>query len=360
MATLAVAGQTGAPSVATVREAPLSLRDPRVGCLLDGRDESAKIIAALGLLPSDGGEIHQPVGRLGLGSEVAFPANVTWTGENIGSAIIQPAPGYTGRLISTGKYNQISNVHFHGMRTSNVLLTVRGPRSTFHHLHLSNSGSHGMEFVGTDENASAHANKITDINIEDCLGVGIFVNAVAYDNEFLNVWVGECRTGVRLHDGACFFDNLHVWGCVGNGVELGDSAHRNIFQNIYVESNGTGGAGSGVVLWQVWGNQFVGGRLWRNASNGIELYSSGRTRIMGLDIHDNGENGIRGRDSAMCQVIGNQFYDDTTPRRQDRPIVTVGTSNNWIVSNNVMRAYDHASGGMSLAGGNNVVSGNIE
>ncbi|MGW5580507.1 right-handed parallel beta-helix repeat-containing protein [Micromonospora chokoriensis] len=344
----------------TVRESALSLRDPRVGCLLDGSDESAKVVAALALLPAEGGEIFQPVGRLGLGSEITFPMSLTWTGENIGAAIIQPAPGYTGRLVSTGTYNQISNVHFYGKRTSGVLLTVRRPRSTFHHLHFSNSGSHAIEFVGTGESTSAHGNKITDINIEDGVGMGIFVNAWAYDNEFLNVWVGECQTGVRLHDGACMFDNLHVWGCVGNGVELRNSAHRNIFQNVYLESNGTGGTGNGADLWQVWGNQFIGGRLWRNASNGIGVYSSGRTRIMGLDIHENGENGIRADASGLCQVIGNQFYSDETPRRQDRPIVTVGTSNNWIISNNVLRAYDHASGGMSLAGGNNVVSGNIE
>ncbi|MEU5781770.1 right-handed parallel beta-helix repeat-containing protein [Micromonospora lupini] len=342
----------------TVREAALSLRDPRVGCLLDGSDESAKVRVALDLVnAAGGGEIFQPVGRLGLGSEITFPTSLTWTGENIGASIIQPAPGYTGRLVSSGTYNQISNVHFYGMRTSDVLLTVRRPRSTFHHLHFSNSGSHAIEFLGTAEDASAHANKITDINIEDCLGIGIFVNAWAYDNEFLNVWIGECKTGLRLHDGSCLFDNLHVWGCVGNGVELRNSGHRNTFQNVYFESNG----GNGVDLWQVWGNQFIGGRLWRNVANGIGVFSSGRTRIMGLEIHENGESGIRGGDSGLCQVIGNQIYSDsTTTRRQDRPIVTVGTSNNWIVSNNVMRAFDHASGGISLVGANNVVSGNIE
>ncbi|WP_425846757.1 right-handed parallel beta-helix repeat-containing protein [Micromonospora sp. DT15] len=359
VATLAGAEQAGSPPVTTVREAPLSLRDPRVGCRLDGSDESDKVTTALNLLPAGGGEIFQPVGALGLGSEVRFPTSVTWTGENIGAAIIQPAPGYTGRLVSSGKYNQISNVHFYGMQTSNVLLTVRGPRSTFHHLHFGNSGSHAIEFLGKDADTSAHANKITDINIEDCLGVGILVNKVAYDNEFLNVWVGECQTGLRLLDSACFFDNLHVWGCRGNGVELREPAHRNIFQNVYLESNGTSGTGSGADLRQVWGTQFIGGRLWRNATNGIEVSSSGRTRIMGLDIHDNGANGILGRDADLCQVIGNQFYDDATPRRQDRPIVTVGTSNNWIVTNNVMRAYDHRSGGASLAGANNVVNGNI-
>ncbi|MEU7918478.1 right-handed parallel beta-helix repeat-containing protein [Micromonospora zamorensis] len=360
-ATLPTAARAEPTGSAVVREAALSLRDPRVGCLLDGSDEAAKVAVALSLLPTEGGEIFQPVGRLGLGSEVQFPTSLTWTGENIGAAIIQPAPGYTGRLISSGTYNQISNVHFYGKRTSGVLLTVRRPRSTFHHLHFSNSGSHAIEFVGTGESTSAHGNKITDVNIEDGVGIGIFVNAWAYDNEFLNVWVGECQTGLRLHDGACMFDNLHVWGCVGSGVELRNSANRNIFQNVYLESNGTGGTGNGADLWQVWGNQFIGGRLWRNASNGIGVFSSGRTRIMGLDIHENGESGIRGGDSGLCQVIGNQIYSDSTASpRQDRPIVTVGTSNNWIVSNNVMRAYDHASGGISLVGANNVVSGNIE
>ncbi|MET7948575.1 hypothetical protein [Micromonospora sp. NPDC005324] len=65
----AAAAALAAPARAeptTVREGALSLRDPRVGCLLDGSDEGAKVAVALSLLPPEGGEIFQPVGRLGL------------------------------------------------------------------------------------------------------------------------------------------------------------------------------------------------------------------------------------------------------------------------------------------------------
>jgi hypothetical protein len=315
---------------------------------------------AFTLLSPAGGELLVPAGTLGLGSEVTLPVNVSLTGANHGASVVCPSAGYTGRLVSTGGFNRISHLQFHGRRSSGVLLTVRMPRSMFSDLHFSNSGTHAIEFVGTAAASSAHANKLTDINIEDCVGNGIFVNAWAYDNEFLNVWIGECQVGLRLQDGACFFDNLHVWGCRGNGVELRNNANRNIFQNVYIETNGVSGTGNGVDAWQVTGNQFVGGRLWRNNSHGINAVASPRTRVMGLDIHENDGDGVRGVDSSYCQVIGNQFYDLPQPSRQGRPIVTTGSSDYWVVSNNIMRAADHVAGGKALVGTHNVLTGNIE
>lgn len=349
-----------AAATAEVVEGPLSLQDPRVGCLLDGSDEAAKLTQAFTLLPPAGGELYLPPGTLGLGAEVTLPPNVSLSGANIGASVIRPSAGYTGRLISTGGFNRISHLQFDGQGRSDVLLTIRMPRSMFSHLHLRNSRTHAIEFVGTAASSSAHANKITDINIEDCVGYGIFVHAWAYDNEFLNTWIGECQVGIRLQDGACFFDNLHVWGCRGNGVELRTNAHRNIFQNVYIETNGTSGTGNGVDAWQVTGNQFIGGRLWKNMSHGIAVTASPRTRLIGLDIHENGADGVHGRDSQYCQVIGNQFYDLPTPTRQRRPIVTTGSSNYWIVTNNVMRGADHVVGGRSLVGANNVLGHNVE
>lgn len=350
---------TTTTAVTTVRQGPLSLTDPQVGCLLDGSDERAKVQTALGLLGTAGGEIYQPVGTLGLGAEVTLPANVSWTGENRGGSVIQPASGYTGRLMSSGVYSYVANLTFYGARTSGVLLTIRAPRSVFTNLHFSNSGSHALEVVGTS-GMTAHGNQFSDICIEDCVGIGILTTAWAYDNEFTNVWIGECQTGMRLNDSSCIFNTLHVWGCVGNGVELRNNAHQNLFQNVYLETNGTSGTGNGVDAWKVTGNQFVGGKLWKNASHGMSLVEAPRTRVMGLDIYENDRYGIWGGDSPYCQVIGNQFYDLSTPVRQDRPIYTGGTSNYWIISNNMMRTADHVVGGKVLAGANNAVSGNIE
>ncbi|MBY8870408.1 right-handed parallel beta-helix repeat-containing protein [Micromonospora sp. PLK6-60] len=351
------AAGVGTGAAAVVREAPLSLLDPAVGCRLDGSDEWATVTTALTtLLPAGGGEIYHPAGRLGLGAELVLPKNVTWTGANVGGSVISPANGWTGRLVSTGFLNHLRGVQFDGLGTSGVLLTVRRARTHLGNLYLTNSGSHGLEFVGTDANNSAHANKVTDINVIDCKGTGVLVAGWAYDNEFLNTWIGRCQRGLRVQDSAGFFDNLHVWGCVGNGVELRNNGSHNLFQNVYLESNG----GNGLDAWQVTGTQVVGGRLWRNAGTGVTLVAAPRTRISGLDFHENTLEGLRGSDTSHCQVLGNQFYDERAARKQTRPIITTGSSNHWIVSNNVMRAADHAVGGKSLAGANNVVTGNIE
>ncbi|MFY1689558.1 right-handed parallel beta-helix repeat-containing protein [Plantactinospora sp. WMMB782] len=358
-AALATTMPVPARAAAMVVEGPLSLRDPRVGCLLDGGDEAAKLTAAFALLPS-GGELYLPPGVLGLGAEVTLPANVSLTGANLGASVVRPAAGYTGRLVGTGGWNRISHLKFDGRLSSGVLLTIRRPRSMFSQLHLTSSGSHAIEFVGTAENSSAHANKLTDINIDDCLGTGIVIGPYGYDNEFLNTWIGECQVGMRISTGACLFENLHVWGCRGNGVELRRGADSTVFQNVYLESNGTGGTGSGINAWQVTGTQVVGGRLWRNATNGASFDACPRTRVMGLDVHENGDAGVRGHDSAYCQVVGNQFYDLGTPKRQGRPVITSGTSDRWLISDNVMLAADHLRGGKLLVGADNLIGGNLE
>lgn len=54
--------------VARVNEGPLSLLDPRVGCLLDGSDEGAKLSDAVAMLPTNGGKLFHPGGTLGLSS----------------------------------------------------------------------------------------------------------------------------------------------------------------------------------------------------------------------------------------------------------------------------------------------------
>lgn len=347
---------TGVGQLARVIEGPLSLRDPRVGALLDGTNESAKLATAISLLPAGGGEIYVPTGTLGLGAEVTLPDNCTLRGSNFGASIIKNSGGYSGRLISTGGNNHVSHLQFTG--TAGVtLLTIREARSMFSNLHFV-GGTNAIEYVGTST-STAHANKMTDINIEDCLGYGIFLNAWCYDNEFLNTWIGECNVGIRIQDGACFFNTLHVWGCTGNGIEVRGFA--TLLQNVYLETNGVGGAGNGIDIFNAEKTQIIGGRLWKNASNGANVGgASNRTRFSGLDIHENGGFGISGSGVQYCQVTGCQFYDLAVPARQDRPIATAGTSDFWVITGNVMRAADHVLGAKTLVGAGNVVANNIE
>lgn len=358
-AALAVASPGVAKAASQVVEGPLSLADPRVGCVLDGQDETAKVNHAFTLLPA-GGEIYLPAGQLGLASEVRLPVNVSLAGAGTGASVIRPASGYFGRLVSTGGWNRISNLQFYGSRTSGVLLTVRAARSMFSQLHLTNSGAHAIEFIGTGSATSAHGNKFTDINIDDCVGTGILIGPWAYDNQFVDTWIGECQVGVRITSGACMFTGLHVWGCLGNGVELRASANNTVFANVYLETNGAGGTGSGLNAWQVTGTQVIGGRIWRNVTNGVSIDSCTRTRLSDLDIYENGDAGLRGHDSTSCQVIGNQFYDLGTPKRQGRPIIMSGNSDSWMITNNVMRAADHVRGAKILVGTGHLLTANME
>lgn len=350
---------TANTALTRAREGPLSLKDERIGALLDGSNEAAKLTTAMSMLPASGGHIWVPPGQLGIGSEVTLLDNVTLSGVH-GASVVRPSTGYTGRLISTGGSNRITSLKFDGLGTSGTLLTVRKARSMFQSLHFANSGSNGMEFAGTAANSSAHANKITDTFFESCTaGYAIFLNTWCYDNEFLNTWIGGCQVGLRIQDGACFFNTLHVWGCTGNGVEV--RANSTLMQNVFLETNGAGGTGNGIDIFNATDTQIVGGRLWKNASNGANLGgTSSRTRLSNLSIHENQANGINAGSVNLCQVTGNTFYDTATPSRQDRPIVTSGTSDFWIITGNIMRAADHVVGGKSLVGANNVVANNIE
>lgn len=340
-----------------VREGPLSLKDPRVGAALDGSNEAAKLTAATALLPAGGGEILVPPGVLGLGSEVTLPANVSLTGTGLLGSSIRPAGGYTGRLLSTGVAARVSHLNFDGLSTAGTLLTVRGARTMLSQLYLQNGAADGIEFVGTSAGTSAHAAKVTDVNIIGCAGRGVMITSFAYDQQFSNVWIGQCNVGLRTQDSAGVFTNLHVWGCTGNGVEV--RGEHNRFMNVYLETNGAGGTGSGIDIFNITNTRVIGGALWKNNTVGANVSTANRTLLQGLAIYENNTNGVSGANSLYCQVVGNQFHDIATPARQDRPIVTSGTSDWWIVAQNVMRTADHVVGASTFVGANNVVVNNI-
>lgn len=81
-------------------EGPLSLRDPRVNCLLDGSDETSKWQIALAMQPAGGGELFLPAGVLT--ANVAIDRdNLTLIGQGDGS-VIKAASGATVVAIGAG------------------------------------------------------------------------------------------------------------------------------------------------------------------------------------------------------------------------------------------------------------------
>jgi hypothetical protein len=340
-------------AIIQITEAPLSLLDSRVNATMDGTDDSDQFNTALALLPEDGGDIYVPPGILGLSEHITLPDNTKLVGSGAMSTTIRPAGSYTGEIMSVSFGCTVSQIGFDGQDAAGPLLTVRGARCMLSQLYIQNSASSGLQFIGTGSGSdSAHAAKVTDVSIIGCASYGVFVGAWAYDQEFLNLWIGECNVGIRIENSDCLFNNLHVWGCTGNGVEV--RGNRNHFQNVYSESNGN----NGIDVFNAVGAQVIGGALWNNDNHGISI-ANNRVLVQGMTITENDGNGVNGGNVLYGQVIGCQFHDADTPSRQNRPVVTTGTSNYWIVVGNVLRSADHVTGGNSLVGANNQVANNI-
>jgi len=346
----------------STREGPLSLLDPRVDCRLDGTgDEAARVATAISLLPAAGGHIYQPPGTLRT-SAISFDRPVRWEGAGDQASTIQAASGFTGTLITITKdatFSRISDVQLGGGGSATKLILVAAARTRLDHLHLTGaaagSGAAAIHYNGVSTSDSAHASQVSDVRILSCGGYGIYLQGFSYDNEFANLWIGSCNVGIRYENTNGFFTNTHVWGSTGNGIELRDGSH--LFSNCYVETNG----GSGFNLFNAAQVRIANCNLWKNQGSGVNASgTSHRLSVVGCLIYDNGGNGVTAADCLYGQVIGNTMYDDTgSAQDQDRPVVTTGTSDSWIITGNVIRTADHAVGGNSLVGAANVSANNI-
>lgn len=344
-----------------VVEGPLSLLDPRVDCTLDGTgDQSTKVATAISLLPAAGGHIYQPPGILRT-SAISFDRPVRWEGAGRQASTIQAANGFTGTVMTitaAAPHSRVSDVQIGGGGSALKLLLVAAPRVQLDHLHLTAAaGTTGaaIHFNGTGTSTSAHAAQLDSVTILDCGGYGMWLQGFSYDGEFSKVWVGNCNVGIRYENTNGMFNSCHVWGCVGNGVELRDGKH--LFSDCYVETNG----GSGFNLFNADAVRLSNCNIWKNTSAGVAgSGTSHRLAVLGSHIYDNGTNGVQGADMLHGKVIGCDFYDVTaSSNSQDRPVVTTGTSDKWIICENTFLTSEHAVGGNTLVGSNNVVANNV-
>jgi hypothetical protein len=339
-----------------VREGPLSLLDPRVDCTLDGSgDQAAKVATAVALLPSTGGHIYQPPGTLRT-SAITFDRPVRWEGAGDQASIIKAAAGFTGTLITVdGGWSRLHDVQIDGGGSALLCLNMTSGRNRLDHLHFTGGAGDALAFNGTSSGDSAHATQVSDVRILNFAGNGVWIHTFGYDQEFTNVWIGTCNVGVQVDNNDCMFTNLHVWGCTGDGIRV--RADNTRFVNTYVETCG----GDGFDIFNAQKTSITGGSIWKNQGHGVNIQgTSHRTRVNGVTIYDQGGNGVLGGDAQLGQVLGCSFYDDTTSTQtQDRPIATTGAADLWIVTGNVARAADHATGGISLVGAGNVLTNNI-
>lgn len=254
-------------------------------------------------------------------------------------------------LTVNGLYCSVRDLTLNGNNLGASALYLKRARFVADNLYVMNAATHGIRVNGT-AGATAHAAQFSNIFVIACVSNGVFLEGYSYDAEFSNLWIGQCGVGVRNQGSACFFQNLHVWGCTGNGVEVRSNANRH--SNVYLETNG----GRGVDLFGCENNSFVGGVLWKNTSHGAAMNTSHRNRLVGLAAYDNGADGVSISGGNYNQIQGLNAYDSQGTKTQTYGVrILSGTSN--IVANTVSRAADHLTGGILDSGTTSVLTGNV-
>lgn len=211
-------------------------------------------------------------------------------------------------LLTVGGYSSVSKIQFvgkskyacpvNGVKTYNAadgenmigggLRVKGGSRVWLRELFVGGMAEDGITLAGYAD-ATCHANKVSDVYVIGCGGVGVNSSYYTYDTIFTGVWIGSCRQGMYLNDGGVGLVNCHIWGSEDSGVHVNGSSTR--FICCYIESNGT---------------------------DGIYNKSAHRMTVSGCDFWQNGAQasaegvsaGIRLVDARNCSITGNSFRDN--------------------------------------------------
>lgn len=214
----------------------------------------------------------------------------------------------------------------------------------------------------------------TMINCEARLndGFGVEFSGTATDMIITNCYIDQnVQSGVFSSAGDVTFSNCHVWG---NGTGSSGDRDGMTFQsssgcrveNSYVEGNHNG---SGVRFKSGTnrGHIVSGCDIWDNGRNGIFGFAAQNVVVSGNVIRHNNFSGLAGANGAGIQVdtcsqmliTGNQFYS-TGVLRQTYGFFETGVANASVLfTNNISLASQHATGGISTAGGGVTAANNL-
>lgn len=248
------------------------------------------------------------------GTDASTKPNVHIEGEGMSTIIawknantFAVATAATNWLITIQSYSSVSKLQLVGNSTygcpvngvntynpgsgSNILgggLRVKdGSRVWLRHIFVAGMAEDGVTLVG-QSGASAHANRIEQLYVIGCGGIGVNNGAYTYDTIFNGVWVGSCRQGMYINDGGVGVELGHVWGSAEHGVVVNGSSTR--FSNCYIESNGKDGiTATGAHKLTVTNSDF-----WQNGTQASSLGLSAGLRLV---------------NSRNNSVTNNQFRD---------------------------------------------------
>lgn len=310
---------------------------------------NACITAALAALPAAGGSVLFKAGTYNFTAGVSVPAYTKLIGEGQNSVIrwaTGAAPADGTYLFTLDDFSEVSSLRFDGNSGTNGngggIYLFEAARVWLDRLYIASFGKDGIRLNGTDSSNSSHANKFTNLYIRDCDRYGIYgEGSFTYDSQFDNVWIGVCNVGLKMDSGDGFASNLHVWGCVSDGIQ---GAQNIKFGTVYSESNGGWGINA---TGSLGGLSIAGGNIWQNGTGGILLGAgTDRSALSALVVRENVGPGIEIQ-SSFCTVTGCTFFDLQGTKTQTRPVIITGTAASNLVSDCVGRGSDHLTGTFS-------------
>lgn len=325
----------------------------------DETDKLNAIMAAAGGVSNAGGAGVGAAIRLGAGSFYAsglvLPPNVSLFGSGIGATYLRA--NADGTLIEATGWNKIQDVYLRGDNRDADLLDITGARVTVRDIWMQATTGNGITIDHTLSSIGATeaiANRLSGIQARTISGSGIIVNDT--DTLISDIDLGTCNVGVEIKQGATIISGFHVWGCTSHGITVIDATRANSFTNGYMETNG----GRGIYISNTRATRMSNVNFWSNDAGGLYATGSDSTVMTGCEMRDNTGPGAQFVDHSYAVITGCIAYDFQATKTQTYAVQSTGTSNLFAVSGNGFRNSEHSSGtAISLAGANNIVTGNV-
>lgn len=224
------------------------------GAILDGViDCTQYLINAHDALPSQGGKILIPPGRMKVTSAVTFTKTVILEGTSVahlvgttGSVIVMDG---SGELIFTGSSSGVRDLMIDGIvgNTGNGI-TMLNARPWLDNVTVVNQGAHGVQ-VGhaTDTAVNVNSGYFANLRVKENVGDGLrIVHADSVSPNANAIVVNKIDCGYNDGNGItlinCFdnqFIGVHAEGNKGYGIQL-TNADSNVFLKPYCEFNTLG------------------------------------------------------------------------------------------------------------------------
>lgn len=131
--------------------------------------------------------------------------------------------------------NGVDSYNGGGGNTLGSGITVAHARARVYNLHIEGMAEDGYR---NHAQSNAHGVQASHLTIIGCGGNGMKSHAYGFDGQYGLIWIGSCRTGIELLNGANAFLYVHSWGNQLAGVSFNSGSDSSKILGGYIESNG--------------------------------------------------------------------------------------------------------------------------